>query len=385
MHFCCSESRIRFTLDPISYPLHRRKRRGSADQLLFQINIMKRLLSDLLTLSLSLVLTIGYLSAEDPDSNAQKLVDISRLQNPLVIRDGQKAGDVSTVSQDILIQGEAKSVSSVSGSVVVTGTVLGRVKSVSGSVCNYGTVGDNSDDPGNLETVSGSINNYGKVGGEIKSVSGHILDKASGGPDTVTSNNVSTVSGAPNWSQLLSWGPLLGLGFSSLSWTFVWVAIIALTATIFIIFLIPSLLVIFVFESGVLFSVNLLRTRPLLHGLVGGLSWIVYVGTMLLSAILCALLIGIPMVVIFGCLGLGISIYGHAVLHTWLGSAVLKRAGRNHGIFLAFLTGSILLFILCLIPLLGFFVWAVAEAVCWGVAIFSLRENFRPCQPLPMS
>ena len=106
----------------------------------------------------------------------------------------------------------------------------------------------------------------------------------------------------------------------------------------------------------------------------GLLSIIVFTGLVIFAALLCLVLIGIPILLCLIILGLIIKVFGRVVLFFFFGESLMNAFGKkNSSPILNVIVGLILVSIIMFIPLFGFLVSFCLSIIGWGVV---LRTKF---------
>ena len=112
----------------------------------------------------------------------------------------------------------------------------------------------------------------------------------------------------------------------------------------------------------------------------GLLAIIIFAGAVIFSALLCFVLIGIPILIVLIWVGIIIKLFGRVVLFFFFGESLLKAFGtKNVSAIGASLTGLILVSLIGFIPFIGFLFSVVLNIVGWGVVIrtkFGTKENW---------
>ena len=112
----------------------------------------------------------------------------------------------------------------------------------------------------------------------------------------------------------------------------------------------------------------------------GLLAIIIFAGAVIFSALLCFVLIGIPILIVLIWVGIIIKLFGRVVLFFFFGESLLKAFGtKNVSAIGASLTGLILVSLIGFIPFIGFLFSVVLNSVGWGVVIrtkFGTKENW---------
>jgi len=112
----------------------------------------------------------------------------------------------------------------------------------------------------------------------------------------------------------------------------------------------------------------------------GLLAIIIFAGAVIFSALLCFVLIGIPILIALIWAGLAIKLFGRVVLFFFFGESLLKAFGaKNVSASGASLTGLVLVSLIGFIPFVGFLFSMVLNIIGWGVVIrtkFGTTENW---------
>ena len=112
----------------------------------------------------------------------------------------------------------------------------------------------------------------------------------------------------------------------------------------------------------------------------GLLAIVIFAGAVIFSALLCFVLIGIPILIALIWAGLAIKLFGRVVLFFFFGESLLKAFGaKNVSAIGASLTGLVLVSLIGFIPFFGFLFALVLNILGWGVVIrtkFGTKENW---------
>jgi hypothetical protein len=112
----------------------------------------------------------------------------------------------------------------------------------------------------------------------------------------------------------------------------------------------------------------------------GLLAIIIFAGAVIFSALLCFVLIGIPILIALIWAGIAIKLFGRVVLLFFFGESLLKAFGaKSVSAIGASLTGLILVSLIGFIPFVGFLFSVILNIVGWGVVIrtkFGTKENW---------
>ena len=112
----------------------------------------------------------------------------------------------------------------------------------------------------------------------------------------------------------------------------------------------------------------------------GLLAIVIFAGAVIFSALLCFVLIGIPILIVLIWVGIIIKLFGQVVLFFFFGESLLKAFGaKNVSAIGASLTGLVLVSLIGFIPFFGFLFALVLNIIGWGVVIrtkFGTKENW---------
>ncbi|NOR52562.1 MAG: hypothetical protein GQ536_00520 [Candidatus Aminicenantes bacterium] len=111
----------------------------------------------------------------------------------------------------------------------------------------------------------------------------------------------------------------------------------------------------------------------------GLLSIIVFTGLMIFAALLCLILIGIPILFCLIILGFIIKVFGRVVLFFFFGESLMNAFGKSKSSpILIVILGLILVSIITFIPIVGFLFSFCLSIIGWGVVLrtkFGTTEN----------
>jgi len=295
-----------------------------------------------IVLPLILFLLLGFISLH----GQQGLV----LKKDIVVAEGEVQDNVITLGGNVLIEGEVKQdIVAFGGSITVRGRVGGDI------------VGVGSD----IALESSAI-----VNGDVYSIGG-VLDKEQGcviKGDTVyfkTSEDVSK---------------FLKETFRSI-FTVSFIPFILITKLLlFFIWFIIAIVIAALLPRQISFASSQIRKSfwPVFG--IGFLSIIIYVGFVIFSAILCFVLIGIPILLFFVILGIAVQIFGRVIIFYFLGESLFKVFGKSKISPLgAVIIGLVLFTLIRFIPIIGFLFSFCLSILGWGVVIrtkFGTTENW---------
>ncbi len=274
---------------------------------------------------------------------------------------GQQADSVVSVFGSSTSEGEADSVVSVFGNTRVTGKVGDSAVAV------FGNTYIDSKVDGDVVAVFGNVElgPNAEIGGDVVAVGGKVLrDPAAithGDVHDVLSGNFGRLGWFGTWVQhcLLSGRPLAlvpGLG---------WAWSLALT------FLALYVCLALLFRVGLTECVRTFEDHP---GHAALAALIAMLLTPVLVVLLCITVIGIAAVP-FVVLGLFIvGLFGKAVMLAWVGRRVLRERATgtlNHPAF-AVLVGGLIVLVLYVVPVLGFFVYKLLGFFGFGAVVYTL-------------
>jgi cytoskeletal protein CcmA (bactofilin family) len=113
---------------------------------------------------------------------------------------------------------------------------------------------------------------------------------------------------------------------------------------------------------------------------IGILSIIIYIGAVIFSALLCFLLIGIPILFFLIIVGVVIQIFGRVVLFYFLGESLIRGFGKQKiSPIAAVILGLVLATVIRFIPVIGSLFSLFLSIVGWGIVIrtkFGTTENW---------
>ncbi|MDD8027756.1 MAG: hypothetical protein PHI34_14740, partial [Acidobacteriota bacterium] len=247
----------------------------------------------------------------------------------------------------------------------------------------------------------GSITISGRVGEAVVGIGSEIRLKATAdiqGDLVVLGGMVTKEPGSRIGGDTVSFkvGQLTGKAFGQglagfLSVSF-WPLIIILKAANAFVWLLMAIVITALFPRQIIFASGQVRRRfwPIFWtGLLGLVIFTVFV---VLAAILCLVLIGIPILLTLILAGLAVKIFGRIVLFYLVGES-LARAFNRKSVSPAggALLGLSALILIGFVPFLGFLVSTVLGILGWGLALrtkFGTMENWfqraaRPSYPVP--
>jgi len=268
----------------------------------------------------------------------------------IFVAEGDIQKNVITLGGNILIEGEVKEdVVAFGGSITVKGRVRGSVVGIGSDI--------------NLEATAVVEGDVFSIGGVLEKEPGCVIEG-----DTVyfkTSEDISK---------------FLKETFRSIfTISFVPIVLIMKLLQFFIWFIIAIVIAALLPRQISFASTQIRKSFWPVFG-IGLLSITIYVGVVIFSALLCFLLIGIPLLLFFVILGIAIQIFGRVILFYFLGETLLKAFGASKkSSLVAVILGLVLVTIVRFIPIIGFLFSFCMSIIGWGVIIktkFGTTENW---------
>jgi uncharacterized RDD family membrane protein YckC len=274
---------------------------------------------------------------------------------------GQKADSVVSILGSSTSEGEADDVVSVLGNTRVTGKVSDSAVAV------FGNTYIDSKVDGDVVAVFGNVElgPNAEIGGDVAAVGGKVVrDPAAvthGDVRDVFAGNLGGLGWASTWVQhCLFYGRPLAL-VPGLGWAW------SLALTFLALYICLALL----FRAGLTECVRTFENHPG-HTVLAAL--IAMLLTPVLVVLLCITVIGIAAVP-FVVLGLFLAgLFGKAVMLAWVGRRVVseRAAGTlDHPAF-AVLVGGLIVLLLYVVPVLGFFVYKLLGFLGLGAVVYTL-------------
>jgi hypothetical protein len=189
-------------------------------------------------------------------------------------------------------------------------------------------------------------------------------------------------------SELFS--KLFGEGFKGFFALSLWPIILIFKLVNFIVWLLLALIVASTLSKQVTFASDQVRKAFWPTFGIGGVAQFLFVVAILVGAILCFVLIGIPIVMGLAMGGFVIKVFGRVVIFFLIGESLLRALHKQTITPLgAALLGALVVGMVGFVPLLGFLFTCFLGIVGWGAAIrtkFGTKENWfargaRPIQP----
>jgi hypothetical protein len=266
---------------------------------------------------------------------------------PLQSQESFTMGKNITVEEDEV----QNTIISFGGNVLVKGKIKQSVVAFGGTVTVSGEVGDLVGFGTHIRLKSSAV-----VKGDVASLGG-----------TLKKEYGSTVEGDTiNFETPEDITKLLPMGLKgSLIPLFLFLKLIS----VFIWFLLALMVTAF-FPRQISFASSQIRKSFWPVFSTGLLSIIIFSGLVIFAALLCLVLIGIPILLCLIILGIIIKIFGRIVLFFFFGESLMNAFGKkNSSPILIVIVGVILVSIIMFIPFFGFLVSFCLSIMGWGVVI----------------
>lgn len=105
---------------------------------------------------------------------------------------------------------------------------------------------------------------------------------------------------------------------------------------------------------------------------IGLLGFIIFIGLVIISAILCLVLIGIPMILFVGLVGLGLRVFGQVAVFHFFGESLAKSFNwKNPSVLGASLLGLLIVSLIGFVPVIGLLFTLVLSILAFGVSIMT--------------
>ena len=245
------------------------------------------------------------------------------------------------------------------GTATVDGQVKKSVVAIGGTVIVSGTVGDSVVGIGSRITLKSTAvvkKDVVAIGGSLDREPG-----ASVGNDTVYFDLGKIVPGFMKGHG--------ARGFFSLS--IVPIILILKLITVFV-WLLLAILVAAIFPKQVTLAADQVRKAfwPALG--IGFLGFIVFTGLIIISAILCLILIGIPILLFVGIVAMALRVFGQVAIFYFFGDSLARSFNRREPSALGgALLGLLIVSIIGFVPVIGLLFSLVVSLLAFGVAIMT--------------
>jgi hypothetical protein len=292
------------------------------------------------------------------------------LSRPLAARQG------ITIQRDITVAaGESQdNVFTVGGEVVVDGKIRRSVVAIGGAITVSGEVGDAVVGIGSRMIIRSTA----VIKGDVVTLGG-TLEKE---PGCTIQGDTVYLKGSEIVGKLFGGGFFKGLFSMSLI-----PFILVIKLIIFCVWLMLALVGAALFPKPLAFAAGELRKSFWTAFAIGFLAHFVFIGLVIFAALLCIILIGIPVLLALIAAGVIIKIFGRLILLYFFGDSLLRALGsRNFSTVGAVLMGLLLVTLIGFLPIIGFFFNLVINMAGWGIVIrtkFGTTENiFQKKQPV---
>jgi hypothetical protein len=250
--------------------------------------------------------------------------------------------------------------------VVVEGLVKKTVLAIGGSITVSGTVG---------EAVVGigsriKLLPQAKIDGDLVMIGGSVAKEPG---SSVSGDTVSIKFGDLT-------GKFFGQGFAGLFSLAFWPLLIILKLVNAFIWLLVAIVVAALFPRQVVFASGRIRRQfwPIFG--TGFLALVIFTVFVVFAAVLCLVLIGIPILLSLVLAGLVVKIFGKVVIFFLIGESLARAFNRKSVTPVGgALLGLFLLTLISFAPFLGFLVSTAINILGWGVALrtkFGTQENW---------
>jgi len=272
------------------------------------------------------------------------------LKKDIVVAEGEVQDNVITLGGNVLIEGEVEEdVVAFGGSITVKGRVRGSIVGIGSDI--------------KLESTAIVERDVYSIGGVLEKEPGCVIEG-----DTVYFKSSEDISKflKETFRGIFTISFIPFILITKLLLFFIWFIIAIVMATLM--------------PRQISFASSQIRKSfwPVFG--IGFLSIIIYVGVVIFSALLCFLLIGIPLLFFFVILGIAIQIFGRVILFYFLGESLIKGFGKSKiSPLLAVTLGLVLVTFIRFIPIVGFLFSFCLSIIGWGVVIktkFGTTENW---------
>lgn len=272
------------------------------------------------------------------------------LQKDIVVNEGEVQENVITFGGNVLIEGKVEEdVVAFGGSITVRGEVKGSVVGIGSNIT--------------LESTAIVNRDVFSLGGELNKEPGCVING-----DTIY---FKTSEDLTKFLKEVS-RDIFSISLIPL--------ILITKLIIFFIWFILGIVLAAVLPRQISFASTQVRKSFWSIFGIGILSIIIYVGAVIFSALLCFLLIGIPILFFLIILGVAIQIFGRVVLFYFLGESLIRAFGKQKiSPIAAVIFGLILATVVRFIPVIGSLFSLFLSIVGWGVVIktkFGTTENW---------
>jgi hypothetical protein len=260
------------------------------------------------------------------------------------------------------------------GSIVVEGRVKHSVVAIGGTITVAGEVGEAVVGIGSNITLKPTA----VVRNDVVSVGGTLTKE----PGCTISGDTVYFKASEAWDRFFKRGLVKGIFAFPLFPILLIIKLIGI-----FLWLIAALVVAGLFPKPVLRAAEAVRTGFWRVFGTGLLAIIVFTGMAIFAALLCFVLIGIPLAIALFWAGIIIKVFGRVVLFVVIGRSLLGAFGsRNPSAIGAALAGLLVVSLVGFVPIIGFLFTLVLSILGWGVVIrtkFGTSDHWLGRKPQP--
>jgi hypothetical protein len=286
----------------------------------------------------------------------------------------QKRDAVSYHDTIVVLPGETRdSVVSFGGDIDVQGKVRKSVLSFGGTITISGEVG---------EAVVGFgarivLKETAVIRGDLVRLGGS-LEKEPGAQVTGDTVNFRI-------SELTS--KIFGEGFKGIFSLSFWPVLLFFKVVNLVLWILLGLIVASIYPKQVAAAADQMRKAPWPTLGIGIAAYFLFVTAVVIAAVLCLVLIGIPILIGLALGGFLIKVFGRVAVFFLVGEALSHALGRGKVTPVgAALLGALVIGLVGFVPFLGFLIIGVLSIMGWGTAFrtkFGTMENWFQRKPLP--
>lgn len=279
------------------------------------------------------------------------------------------AQDSFTIQKDVTVAaGEVQdNVIAIGGNIIVEGRVIESVVAIGGTIVVSGEVGEAVVGIGSCVTLKSSA----VIKGDVVSIGGSLNKE----PGCIIRGDTIYFLPSEIGGRLFKRGLFKGIFALPLFPIFFIIKLIGAFLMLLVTLVIAGL-----FPRQIVRASGEVRKSfwPIFG--TGVLGIIIFAGAVIFSALLCFILIGIPILIALIWAGIAIKLFGRVVLFFFFGESLLKAFGaKNTSAIGASLAGLVLVSLIDFIPFIGFLFSLVLNIVGWGVVVrtkFGTTENW---------
>ncbi|HYA49248.1 MAG TPA: polymer-forming cytoskeletal protein [Burkholderiales bacterium] len=280
-----------------------------------------------------------------------------------------------TIQKDITVgPGEFQdNIFTIGGNAVVDGKVRKSAVAIGGTITVSGEVGDSVVGIGARVVIKSTA----VVRRDVVSLGG-TLEKE---PGCTIEGDTVYVKGSEIAGRIFGGGGTYGvfaLSFAPL--------ILFLKLILAICWLVLAVVAAAAFPKPIAFAAGELRKSFWLTFAIGFLAHVAFIGLVIFAALLCIILIGIPVLFALVMAGLAIKVFGRVIVFAFFGESLLRAFGsKSFSTMGAVLTGLLLVTLVSFLPVLGLLFGLFINFVGWGIVIrtkFGTMENIFERKPV---